>query len=94
MMRQENEPYRGVSKAWYLLGGAACGAVIALLYAPKSGVELREDIADWRRRNIQENGGIFAWMKSLFVRAEEEMPIKARGQGALHEPREFAGSRR
>ena len=30
----------------YLLIGGGIGAVIALLFAPKSGQELREDIAD------------------------------------------------
>ena len=36
----------------YLLVGASIGAVIALLFAPKSGHELRGDIADATRKGI------------------------------------------
>src|SRR5687768_5111378 len=36
----------------YLLIGGGIGAVIALLFAPKSGQELREDIADATRKGI------------------------------------------
>ena len=36
----------------YLLIGGGIGAVIALLFAPKSGHELREDIADATRKGI------------------------------------------
>jgi len=32
------------------LAGAAAGAVIALLTAPKSGREMRESVSDWARR--------------------------------------------
>ena len=33
------------------LSGAAIGAVVALLTAPKSGRETRNDVADWARRS-------------------------------------------
>jgi gas vesicle protein len=36
----------------YLLVGAGVGAVVALLFAPKSGHELRGDIADATRKGI------------------------------------------
>lgn len=36
----------------YLLVGAGLGAVVALLFAPKSGQELRGDIADATRKGI------------------------------------------
>ncbi|HYO92329.1 MAG TPA: YtxH domain-containing protein [Pyrinomonadaceae bacterium] len=36
----------------YLLVGAGIGAVVALLFAPKSGHELRGDIADATRKSI------------------------------------------
>ena len=36
----------------YLLVGAGLGAVVALLFAPKSGHELRGDIADATRKGI------------------------------------------
>ncbi|MEW6732561.1 MAG: YtxH domain-containing protein [Acidobacteriota bacterium] len=40
------------SKLSYFLVGAGIGAVIALLFAPKAGRELRGDIADATRRGI------------------------------------------
>ena len=39
----------------YLLIGGGIGAVIALLFAPKSGQELREDIADATRKGIDKS---------------------------------------
>lgn len=43
------------TKLTYLLIGGGIGAVIALLFAPKSGVELREDIADATRKGIEKS---------------------------------------
>jgi gas vesicle protein len=40
------------SKLSYFLVGAGIGAVVALLFAPKAGRELRDDIADATRRSI------------------------------------------
>lgn len=43
----------GVSdKLTYLLVGGGIGAVIALLFAPKSGTELRSDLADVSRKGL------------------------------------------
>jgi gas vesicle protein len=41
------------TKLTYLLIGGGIGAVIALLFAPKSGQELRGDIADATRKGIE-----------------------------------------
>lgn len=43
------------TKLTYLLIGGGIGAVIALLFAPKSGQELREDIADATRKGIEKS---------------------------------------
>jgi gas vesicle protein len=43
------------TKLTYLLIGGGIGAVIALLFAPKSGVELRGDIADATRKGIEKS---------------------------------------
>ena len=40
------------SKLTYLLIGGGIGAVLALLFAPKSGQELREDIAEATRKGV------------------------------------------
>jgi len=43
------------TKLTYLIIGGGIGAVLALLFAPKSGVELREDIADATRKGIEKS---------------------------------------
>jgi gas vesicle protein len=54
-MRNEydREETSASTKLTYLLIGGGIGAVIALLFAPKSGVELRGDIADATRKGIE-----------------------------------------
>ncbi len=39
---------------WYLLAGGGIGATLALLFAPKSGVELRTDISDLTHKSYHE----------------------------------------
>ncbi|MBA3352460.1 MAG: YtxH domain-containing protein [Blastocatellia bacterium] len=43
------------TKLTYLLIGGGIGAVVALLFAPKSGHELRGDIADVTRKGIEKS---------------------------------------
>lgn len=50
---QEREETSTSTKLTYLLVGGAIGAVVALLFAPKSGKELREDIADATRQGLE-----------------------------------------
>jgi len=47
-----DESGSAAEKLTFLLIGAGIGATLALLFAPKSGRELREDIADVTRRGI------------------------------------------
>ena len=54
-MRHEREEASAATKLTYLLVGGGIGAIIALLFAPKSGVELREDIADATRKGIEKS---------------------------------------
>ncbi|MGH7784882.1 MAG: YtxH domain-containing protein [Candidatus Binatia bacterium] len=56
-MRDEYERNQNnaTTKLTYLLIGGGIGAVIALLFAPKSGVELRGDIADATRKGIEKS---------------------------------------
>lgn len=49
----EREETSAATKLTYLLVGGGIGAVLALLFAPKSGEELREDIADATRKGIE-----------------------------------------
>ena len=49
----EREDASAATKLTYLLVGGGIGAVLALLFAPKSGQELRGDIADATRKGIE-----------------------------------------
>jgi gas vesicle protein len=51
----EREEASATTKLTYLLIGGGIGAVIALLFAPKSGQELRGDIADATRKGIEKS---------------------------------------
>ena len=48
----ERDTTNATTKLTYLLVGGGIGAVLALLFAPKAGSELREDIADATRKGI------------------------------------------
>ena len=52
----ENEGSSPAEKLTFLLIGAGIGATLALLFAPKSGRELRGDIADYTRRGVDAAG--------------------------------------
>jgi gas vesicle protein len=52
----EDEGSSPVEKLTYLLIGAGIGATLALLFAPKSGRELRGDIADYTKRGVDAAG--------------------------------------
>lgn len=49
----EREETSATTKLTYLLIGGGIGAILALLFAPKSGEELRGDIADATRRGLE-----------------------------------------
>ncbi|MBK6751071.1 MAG: YtxH domain-containing protein [Acidobacteria bacterium] len=49
----EREETSAATKLTYLLVGGGIGAILALLFAPKSGEELRGDIADATRKGIE-----------------------------------------
>ena len=51
----ENDGSSAATKLTYLIIGGGIGAVLALLFAPKSGVELRGDIADATRKGIEKS---------------------------------------
>jgi gas vesicle protein len=52
----EQEGSGAAEKLTFLLIGAGIGATLALLFAPKSGRELRGDIADYTRRGVDAAG--------------------------------------
>lgn len=54
-MRYEKEEANATTKLTYLLIGGGIGAILALLFAPKSGQELRQDIADASRKGLEKS---------------------------------------
>jgi gas vesicle protein len=52
---EERDETSAATKLTYLLVGGGIGAILALLFAPKSGVELRGDIADATRKGIEKS---------------------------------------
>jgi gas vesicle protein len=52
----ENDASGAAEKLTFLLIGAGIGATLALLFAPKSGRELRGDIADYTKRGVDAAG--------------------------------------
>src|SRR5258708_38503154 len=51
----ERDQTSAATKLTYLLIGGGIGAVIALLFAPKAGVEIRGDIADATRKGLKKS---------------------------------------
>ncbi len=51
----EKEDSSAANKLTYLLIGGGIGAVLALLFAPKSGEELRADISDATRKGLEKS---------------------------------------
>ncbi|MCC6825028.1 MAG: YtxH domain-containing protein [Acidobacteria bacterium] len=59
----EREETSVATKLTYLLVGGGIGAILALLFAPKSGVELRGDIADATRKGIEKSKEVGAHLQ-------------------------------
>jgi gas vesicle protein len=53
MTNEREEETSATTKLTYLLIGGGIGAIVALLFAPKSGHELRGDIADVTRKGVE-----------------------------------------
>jgi gas vesicle protein len=70
------------TKLTYLLIGGGIGAVIALLFAPKSGTELREDIADATRKGIEKSKETAAQLQD---RAGEYYEVGRERAGELYQ---------
>src|SRR5437764_9782794 len=84
----ENENSSPAEKLTFLLIGAGIGATLALLFAPKSGRELRGDIADYTRRGVDAAG---EGARQIGTRASEVYDTASeRVQGAYGTARERA----
>lgn len=77
------------TKLSYLLIGGGIGAVLALLFAPKSGQELRGDIADVTRKGIEKSKETAAHLQE---RAGEYYEVgRERATEYIHTAQEKAG---
>jgi gas vesicle protein len=70
------------TKLTYLVIGGGIGAVLALLFAPKSGEELRTDIADATRKGIEKSKETAAQLQE---RAGEYYEVSRERAGELYD---------
>lgn len=54
------EKQNRVSGFWYLISGAAIGATLGVLLAPKKGSETRSELNEWSRRNGHKAQGVLS----------------------------------
>ena len=88
----EREETSATTKLTYLLIGGGIGAVLALLFAPKSGEELRGDIADVTRKGIEKGRETASQLQE---RAGEYYEVTRERAGELyHTAQEKAGELR
>ena len=84
----ESEKSR-TSPLWYLMGGAAFGAVLGVLYAPKKGSELRLDIAEMVLKGREQRRAMMSRLGAMIparVKAAAFLgAVKAGGAEALRE---------
>jgi gas vesicle protein len=81
----EREESSASTKLTYLLVGGGIGAILALLFAPKSGQELRGDIADATRKGIEkgkEVGGHLQEKAGEYYEVSREKADKAKAAAA------------
>jgi gas vesicle protein len=78
----EREDSSAATKLTFLLIGGGIGAVIALLFAPKSGEELRGDIADATRKGIEKSKEAAAQLQE---RAGEYYEVTREKAGELYQ---------
>lgn len=76
------EESSAATKLTYLLVGGGIGAILALLFAPKSGEELRGDIADATRKGIEKSKETAAQLQE---RAGEYYEVSREKAGELYD---------
>ena len=86
---REREDSSAGTKLTYLLIGGGIGAILALLFAPKSGQELREDIADATKRGIEKGKETAAHLQE--AASDYYEVTRERASEAIHSAQEKAG---
>jgi gas vesicle protein len=88
-MVREREDTSATTKLTYFLIGAGIGAIVALLFAPKSGRELREDIVDATKKGLDKGKEAIAQLQE---KAEEYYEItKERAEELAERAKEKTG---
>lgn len=87
-MSYEREDSSVSTKLTYLLIGGGIGAVIALLFAPKSGQELREDIAEATKKGYEKGKETAAHLQE--AAGDYYEVTRERASEALHHAQESA----
>lgn len=86
------EKRQSVPAAAYALGGAVVGATLALLFAPKKGSELREDIGEFGRTANRKGHELYARAKDMIPDRAKAVKLvgvaKGASRDALHDVKE------
>ncbi len=78
----DREETSAATKLTYLIVGGGIGAILALLFAPKSGEELRGDIADATRKGIEKSKEVATQLQD---RAGEYYEVGRERAGELYQ---------
>ena len=77
---------------WYVVSGIAVGIALGILFAPKKGSELRDDIDQWSRNARKKSRTLMSSLSSMVplkVKAAAALgAVKAGGAEALREVKE------
>ena len=94
-MKEENEMAATGFTLSAVVIGAAVGAAIALLFAPKAGSEIRDDLADWSKKGRDKGSALLEkigeYIPTKVKGAAVVGAVKSGGKEAFHEVKDKLG---